>query len=295
MTTTPPTQYTIKDLERLTGIKAHTIRMWEQRYNLLNPHRTETNIRYYTGADLRKLLNVSVLNQKGLRISQIVKMTASEINARVVEFTSDFGDRHTQIEGMVIAMIDLDESRFTHIISGCILRLGFEETMMNVIYPFFKKVGVLWQTGSINVAQEHFISNLVRQKLIVAVDSLPRPSRPDAKTFLLFLPEGELHEMGLLFHSYLIQKSGHKVIYLGQSVPLHDLQEVLKSQNPDLCVTALLSYNSSEDIQRAIQSIAKITGKKPLWVVNSFQREIDFDIPKGVHLSTSVQNFKEQL
>src|SRR6056297_1840172 len=98
MTTTPPTQYTIKDLERLTGIKAHTIRMWEQRYNLLNPHRTETNIRYYTGADLRKLLNVSVLNQKGLRISQIVKMTASEINARVVEFTSDFGDRHTQIE-----------------------------------------------------------------------------------------------------------------------------------------------------------------------------------------------------
>ncbi len=269
--------------------------MWEQRYDLLNPQRTDTNIRYYTGSDLRKLLNVSVLNQKGLRISQIVKMTAAELNARVVEFTSDFGDQHTQVEGMVIAMIDLDESRFAHIISGCTLRLGFEETMMNVIYPFFKKVGVLWQTGSINVAQEHFISNLVRQKLIVAVDSLPSPSRPDAKTFLLFLPDGELHEMGLLFHSYLIQKAGHKVIYLGQSVPLNDLRDVLRIQSPDICMTSLLSYNAPEDIESVLVGITNITGSKPLHVVNSFSRELNFKAPKSVIFSNSAVDFKETL
>jgi len=295
MTKTPPTKYTIKDLERLSGIKAHTIRMWEQRYDFLHPERTPTNIRYYGPADLRKLLNVAVLNQKGIKISKIADMTEEEMNARVVEFTSDFGDQNTQIEGLVIAMIDLDELRFDHIISGCILRQGFESTMMNVIYPFFRKVGVLWQTGSINVAQEHFISNLIRQKLIVAVDSLPQPKRPDAKKFLLFLPDGELHEMGLLFHNYLIQKSGHQAIYLGQSLPLNDLREVLRIHNPNYCVTALLSYNSSEEIENVLSGIVKVTGKVPVFVVNSFQREIEFNKPDSVKFYDSVVDFKETL
>lgn len=295
MTSFPPTKYTIKDLERLSGIKAHTIRMWEQRYELLTPERTDTNIRYYSGNDLRKLLNVSVLNSKGMRISQIVKMSPEELNARVVEFNSDFNDRDTQIEGLIIAMIDLDESRFTQIISGCMLRQGFEDTMLHVIYPFFKKVGVLWQTGSINAAQEHFISNLVRQKLIVAVDSLPHPRRPDARTYLLFLPEGELHEMGLLFHSYLIQKAGHKVIYLGQSVPLNDLKEVIRIQKPDEFVTALLSYNSPEEIESVLGSITAITGSRRLYVVNSFSRELNFKAPGNVVFSNSVLDFKESL
>lgn len=295
MTNNPPTKYSIKDLERLSGIKAHTIRMWEQRYNFLNPERTETNIRHYSGEDLRKLLNVAVLNQKGIKISHIVKMTEQEMNARVVEFTSDFGDQQTQIEGLVIAMIDLDESRFNHIISGCILRQGFEDTMLNVIYPFFKKVGVLWQTGSINAAQEHFISNLIRQKLIVAVDALPHSNLPDARKYVLFLPEGELHEMGLLFHSYLIQKAGHKVIYLGQSVPLNDLREVMRIQNPDICMTALLSYNFPEEIESVLKGITHITGPKPLYVVNSFSRELNFKAPKSVVFSNSVVDFKETL
>lgn len=295
MKNVPATTYSIKDLERLSGIKAHTIRMWEQRYGLLNPDRSDTNIRTYSAEDLRKVLNVAVLNQKGMRISQIVKMNPAEMNARVVEFTSDFGDKKVQIEGLVIAMIDLDEDRFDHIISGSILRLGFEETMISVVYPFFKKVGALWLTGSINAAQEHFISNLVRQKLIVAVDSLPRHRKHDAKKYLLFLPEGELHEMGLLFHSYLIQKAGNRVIYLGQSVPLNDLEEVIRIQNPDACVTALLSYNSKEEIESVLNTIVKITGQLDLWVVNSFQRDFDFDAPQSVRFSQSVQDFKTQL
>lgn len=295
MQSVPDTIYSIKDLERLSGVKAHTVRMWEQRYNLLTPLRSDTNIRNYSGEELRKLLNVAVLNQKGLRISDIVKMSPDEINARVVEFISDFGDHRVQVEGLVIAMIDLDEARFNHILAGSTLRIGFENTMLQVIYPFFKKVGVLWLTGSINAAQEHFISNLIRQKLVVAIDSLPGQRRPDARTFLLFLPEGELHEMGLLFHSYLIQRAGHKVIYLGQSVPLRDLQEVLRIQKPDECVTALLSYNAKEDIEAVLNAIVKVTGELPVHVVNSFQRDFSFSAPSTVRFSESVQDFKTAL
>jgi len=295
MSKAPNLQYTIKDLERLSGIKAHTLRIWEQRYGLLSPNRTDTNIRYYTGDDLRKILNVSVLNQKGIKISKIVHLSDEEINIRVIEFTSDFSDQGLQIEGLVIAMIDLDESRFEQIIQSCISRSGFEETMLKVIYPFLKKVGVLWQTGSISAAQEHFISHLIRQKIIVAIDLLPYVSRTDSLTYLLFLPEGELHEMGLLFHNYLIKRSGHKSIYLGQTVPLKDLTEVIAIRKPDILVTALLSYNSSEDVVKVINGINMASDSMPLWITNVMPSLAGATFPENVVFSTSALHFKNSL
>lgn len=295
MSKVPTLQYTIKDLERLSGIKAHTLRIWEQRYNLLSPKRTDTNIRYYTGDDLRKILNISVLNQKGIKISKIVELSESEINNRVIHFTSDFSDQELQIDGLVIAMIDLDEPRFEQILQACVLRLGFEETMLKVIYPFFKKVGVLWQTGSINAAQEHFITHLIRQKIIVAIDALPYKIIPGFKTYLLFLPEGELHEMGLLFYSYLIKKAGHKMIYLGQTVPLKDLTEITAIQKPDFLVTALLSYKTPEDVLKVLLGINQTCNNLPLWVINKIPKSEDLDYPKNVIFSTSASDFKSSL
>jgi MerR family transcriptional regulator, light-induced transcriptional regulator len=295
MSKAPNLQYTIKDLERLSGIKAHTLRIWEQRYNLLKPSRTDTNIRYYSGEDLRKILNISVLNQKGVKISKIVDLSDEEINHRVIEFTSDFSDQGLQIESLIIAMIDLDEPRFEQIIQACVLRLGFEDTMIKVIYPFFKKVGVLWQTGSINAAQEHFITHLIRQKIIVAIDMLPYKTRLDSRTFLLFLPEGELHEMGLLFHNYLIKRSGHKSIYLGQTVPLKDLTEIVAIQKPDLLVTALLSYNSTDDVLKVLNGINKASGSLPLWITNVMPRPEGITFPENILFSTSALHFKSTL
>lgn len=295
MSKLPHIKYTIKDLERLSGVKAHTIRMWEQRYNLLQPERTATNIRYYSGNDLRKLLNVSVLNQKGIKISRIIQMSAQEVHAKIEELSTDFCDQQTQVEGLIVAMIDLDETRFEHILAGCTKELGFEETMLQVIYPFFTKVGVLWQTGSILPAQEHFISNLVRQKLIVAIDALPHQKKNNAKKFVLFLPEGELHELGLLFHAYLIKKAGHHAIYLGQSVPVTDLQAVLSLHNPNVCVTSLLTYSAADEIEDTLHRIVEVTGSTPVWLISNFRENAAVGLPKTVQPYGQLAEFKAQL
>ncbi len=191
--------YSIKDLEQLSGIKAHTLRIWEQRYNFIIPKRTDTNIRYYDDKDLKLILNVSLLRENGYKISKIADMDQEQIAGAVLEITEKNFSFSDQIHSLVLAMIDLDEERFEKIMSTNILQTGFENTMLSIIFPFLSKIGVLWQTGSITPAQEHFISNLIRQKLIVAIDGCYVPSKEINNKYLLFLPEGELHEISLLF------------------------------------------------------------------------------------------------
>ena len=165
--------YSIKDIEHLSGIKAHTLRIWEKRYNIIVPKRTQTNIRYYDDEDLKRLLNVSVLNRYGYKISSIANLHEKEIRNEILAITSKYGDLSAQIENLIVAMVDFDKAYFDKIFNKSIMSRGLEETMLKVIYPFFEKIGILWQTGNINPAQEHFISNLIRQKLIVAIDDLP--------------------------------------------------------------------------------------------------------------------------
>ena len=191
-------QYTIKELEHLSGIKAHTIRIWEQRYNILCPKRTETNIRFYDDKDLKTLLNVSLLNEKGYKISKIAQMQPDQVIERVQQLCEIPGECSQHINNMVAAMLDLDEEAFEKAISTVTLQLGFAEAMNRLIYPFLHKIGILWQTGNITPAHEHFVSNLIRQKLIVAIDGQVVRKKAGAPTYLLYLPEGELHELALL-------------------------------------------------------------------------------------------------
>ena len=249
-------KYSIKDLEKLTGIKAHTIRIWEKRYNVVCPHRTNTNIRFYTDGDLKRLLNVSILNRNGFKISNIVRLSKEEINLSVMETSGSSLNFESQIENLVIAMIDLDEIKFERAISNSILKLGFEDTITNIIYPFLEKIGILWLIGTINPAHEHFITNLIRQKLIIAIDAENTSLLPYSKTFVLFLPEGELHELNLLFYSFLIKKRGHRVIYLGQSLPVEDLQQVRLIAHPDFLVTTITSALSGKELQLYIKSLS---------------------------------------
>lgn len=221
--------YSIKDLEKLSGIKAHTIRIWEKRYQLIKPERTCTNIRLYSDCDLRRIMNVSILNRRGLKISLIANLSEEEMRDKIVLLTQNSFSQDDQVENLVVAMIDLDELRFEKIMSASILKAGFEETFTRVVFPLLDKIGILWQAGTVKPAQEHFISNLLRQKLIVAIDGLLPSVLSDPKSFVLFLPEGELHELGLLYYYYLIKKRGHKVLYLGASVPVSDLAEILRS------------------------------------------------------------------
>ncbi len=285
--------YSIKDLEQLSGIKAHTLRIWEQRYNLLSPKRTDTNIRYYDDDDLKLILNVALLNDNGYKISKIAKMDITEIRAEVVKLTDRTLTHDDQIHALIISMIEMEEERFDKVLSTNILKIGFEQTMLNIIYPFMSKIGVLWQTGAINPAQEHFISNLVRQKLIVAIDG--QIYKGGGKKFLLFLPEGELHEISLLFAAYLIKLKGHKVIYLGQSTPRADLELVYKLHKPDFMMTVITTAPSSDQVQEYIDNLASMYPDMEI-ILSGYQIiGQDLKFPINVKTMNYIRDIKEYI
>lgn len=225
--------YSIKELESLSGIKAHTIRIWEKRYNLIEPYRTTTNIRYYTDQELKKILNVAMLNRHGIKISNIARLSDKEMKEEILRVSRSNPNLENTIDSLIISMIDMDEIKFNSIINKTISKYGFTSAFTNVVYPFLEKIGVLWMAGDVSPAQEHFVSNLIRQKIISAVDNFSHVFNPKAERFLLFLPEGEWHEIGLLFALYLLKEAGHDVIYLGQSVPYSDVLATGSARNFD--------------------------------------------------------------
>jgi MerR family transcriptional regulator, light-induced transcriptional regulator len=249
--------YSIKDLEQLSGIKAHTLRIWEQRYNIISPKRTDTNIRTYDDLDLKLVLNISLLKDHGYKISEIARLSVDEMNQEVIKIS----DRHLsypdQIHALTISMIDLDEERFEKIISTNILQFGFESTMIHIIYPFLSRIGTLWVTGSVGPAQEHFITNLIRQKLIVAIDGQVSKQRTNGKKYMLYLPEGELHEISLLFANYIIRARNNKVVYLGQSLPFNELVFAYDIHKPDYIFSAITSVPSNLETQLYVNRLAK--------------------------------------
>lgn len=238
-------QYSIKDLEQLSGIKAHTLRIWEKRYEIISPKRTATNIRYYTDADLKKVLNIAMLNSQGMKISKIANLTYNEIVDHItnisLEGTNDKASYY--IEQLIIAMVDLDERLFNQIVTESSSAIGFENTVTKILYPFLNKIGVLWLTGNINPAQEHFVSHLIKQKIIAATDALSLEDQ-NGKTVVLWLPENELHELGLLFANYLARKANNKTVYLGQSVPYKDLISVINTHHPDALISNYVSMKT---------------------------------------------------
>lgn len=249
--------YSIKDLERISGIKAHTLRIWEQRYNIISPNRTDTNIRHYSDEDLKSVLNIGILNNCGYKISKIAKMQKEEISASVVEITGNNFDANVQIDNLIIAMTEMDEDRFEKFLSANILRSGFEKTFLEILHPFMVKVGILWLTNSINPAQEHFISNLVRQKLIAAIDGTVIAGNQEAAKCLLYLPENELHEINLLFANLILKKNGFKTIYLGQSVPYSDIKMVCDLHKPEYLITVITCSMSDMSVEEYVHQLSK--------------------------------------
>lgn len=261
--------YSIKDLEKLSGIQAHTIRIWEKRYKLVCPKRTDTNIRMYSDEDLKRLLNVAILNNNGLKISKIAKLSDNEIKDKILHLTDETGKVENQIDTLVYSMVELNEQKFEKQLARLVIQIGFDETITKVIYPFLHKVGVLWQTGNINPAQEHFISNLIRQKLFVAIDSVITDDTPDKKNFILFLPEGELHDIGLLYFAYLIKKAGHQIIYLGQTVPFNDLIEVNKVHPSQYLFTAFTTPLSYDNMIAYLKSLSEAFPQHRIFVLTN--------------------------
>ncbi len=275
-------KYSIKDLERLSGIKAHTIRIWEKRYGLLHPERTDTNIRHYSDADLKRILNVSILNRHGIKISHIASMKEKEMAEKILIISSDTSDYESLIESLLISMVDMDQDKFEKLLSRSIMQLGFEDSILNIVYPFLEKIGILWQTGAINPAQEHFITHLIRQKIIVGIDSVIPANNPSPKHFLLYLPEGELHEMGLLFYSYLIQKRGHKVTYLGQWVPLADMASASTVLNVDYLLTSIVAAHSGMDLMDYLVKLSATFHDKTIYISGYQVSQISGTLPGNI-------------
>ncbi|MFM6947608.1 MAG: MerR family transcriptional regulator [Aquirufa sp.] len=286
-------QYSIKDLENLSGIKAHTLRIWEQRYGILNPIRSDTNIRSYGDKDLKLVLNIALLQDKGnFKISEIAKMCEEEISKHILHLSENKLDYPDQIQALTVAMLDLDEKRFQMLTENIVKKIGFESYVLHVIYPFLGRLGTLWLSGSVGPAQEHFITHLIRQKLIAAIDQQELKLKPNSKKFILYLPEGELHELGLLFANYILRARNHSVIYLGQSLPFEELVFANQIHQPDYICSVFTTEPSASEIDDYVQELAKKM-PEPRFILSGFlltQDNRSEHFPKNIQV---LKNFQE--
>lgn len=236
-------KYSIKDLEKLSRIKAHTIRIWEKRYNLISPQRSDTNIRSYGDNEVKRLLNVSILNNNGVKISHIADFTDTQVKDKVKDILTASGEFENHVQYLIGAMMNLDEEKFIAEFNSFTELFGFEKTMLQIIYPLLDRIGVLWLTDQITPAHEHFISNLIRQKLLAEINNIPSPPNRD-DIWVLYLPEHESHELALLFAYYFLKNNGKTVFYLGQNVPVESLGNVIEEIN---CAKTFSTWTSPSE------------------------------------------------
>lgn len=232
-------EYKIKDLENLTGIKSHTIRIWEKRYSILSPDRTDTKIRTYTDDELTHLLTVSMLNRNGIKISKIAKLEQEDMNKLLWDIKVNKEPEYS-MDKLILALVSLDEELFKGTINGLIDKYGLEKTFVNHLIPFLDRIGIMWLIGTINPSQEHFMSNLIRQKIISEIDKQPIP-KEDSKSILMYLPEHEWHEISLLFYQFLLRAKGVHTSYLGQSLPYPSLLESIEKLKPHAILSSWLT------------------------------------------------------
>lgn len=283
-------QYNINDLEKLTGIKAHTIRIWEKRYNLLEPKRTNTNIRYYTSDDLKKLLNISILNKNGFKISRIAEFKDTEINEKVIEFTTRKSDVEDQVQALTMAMFNLDLQKFEKLITVSYINRGFENTYTDIIVPFLTKIGFLWQTDTISTVHEHFATNIIKRKIVAAIDGILPAFGESSKNCVLFLPENEYHDISLLYSYYLLKQNHHNVIYLGASVPFTCLNEINSFHNADSIVISFTSSYSVDKISDYLKLLSDKFKKQQIVVFGPQMDIYNNPLPKNVIKLSSPNN-----
>jgi len=279
--------FTIKDLENLSGIKAHTIRIWEQRYAFIKPQRTQTNIRYYTNEELKKILNISLLNKYGYKISHINKMSATEIQEKIISLSNLQAQQERIVNDMIQFMVDMNIDAFEEVLDNYITARGFDKAITQIIFPFLERIGILWVTDHINPAQEHLVTNIIRQKLIAGIETVFTHISTN-KLVLLFLPEGEHHELGLLYTCYLLKSRGIKTLYLGADVPIADLEFVTKFKKPDYLYTHLTAGNFNFE-KFLTQAQARLVNF-PLIISGQLTASYKKELPPKVFFKTSLQD-----
>lgn len=261
--------YSIKDLERISGIKAHTLRIWEKRYDILAPERTDTNIRTYDDDDLRKLLNIKTLLDGGWKISHVGQLDYESIKMEVEKLfeVRDKGVVVYQpfVNALTAAMLEINEKEFDRIFSSATTRLGLREAMIHIVNPFLQRVGIMWSVREAHPGHEHFATNLIRKKLFSAIDQM-LPIERKSEKFLLFLPEGEHHEIGLLFANFWLRSEGYEVIYLGANVPFDSVAEVADSVNPENILSFFIANRPVEEIEKYLGKVCRRFSKQTIFI-----------------------------
>lgn len=286
--------FSIKDLENLSGIKAHTIRIWEKRYNVLSPMRTETNIRLYDSENLQKLLNITLLHRYGYKISNISKLSEERIPQLVNEILSEKSVKNHAISSFKIAMMNFDQVLFLNTYDKLLSEKSFQSIFTDVLIPFLIEIGLLWQTGTISVAHEHFISYLIKQKLLINTEKLQYniPTKKD-KVFVLYLPKNEIHELGLMYLNYEIQFNGYKTIYLGEDVPISSLTDVKKYFDNIIYLCYMTVEPNKAAINNYLQEIKDnvLTGNSQFWATGRMVDNINTNsVGDKITVFTSIED-----
>ncbi|AMR29323.1 hypothetical protein A0257_20970 [Hymenobacter psoromatis] len=290
----PVRQYSIRELAQYSGIKAHTIRTWELRYDLLQPRRTATNIRYYDEQDLRRLLHVASLCGHGQRISRVMRLSEQERAQAVLALAATVPDNHeAQLNALTLAMLDLDEPLLHRLLTAAISQHGPESAMLQLVYPLLQRIGLAWQVGMPNVAQEHLVSQLVRQKLLALLDALPAAPPAGAPRWLLFLPEGELHELALLFLVYALRTRGQQVLYLGQNLPLAAVAAACQSYRPAALLTVLTAGLLPEEVTHYAADLRQQCPEPQLIFYGPLTQQLRASPPLASHLPPLITDVLE--
>lgn len=292
-------RFQIRDLEEFSGVKAHTIRIWEKRYGLLRPDRTDTNIRTYGLEELKALLNVAYLNQHGKKISAIAKLSLAEREQLVREMSVVQKDLDGALNTLKMAMLSFDEALFDGTCARFRAKEGFRALVEKLFLPLLEHIGMLWQTNSICPSHEHFVSNLVRQKLCAEVDAIPPPAIGQGPLTVLYLPESEIHELGLLYVLYLLRASGKPTVYLGQSVPMDDLAQLAALTNGPLrYISFITAFPSAEHLPVYAKGLTNLLpmDRATIWFCGSqVGRAGDVRWPAGVHAFRHVRDLLAEL
>jgi DNA-binding transcriptional MerR regulator len=249
--------YSIKQVEILSGIKSHTLRIWEKRYGIIEPKRTEANIRYFTEQDLKKILNISFLNKIGIKVSKIAELSEDEINIEVFSKYEKSKNTKDVVELLSIDIFNYDLYSFKEKVNDYLKVNSFDLLIKEIIYPLFNRIGIMWQTNLIVPAQEHLFSHYIRQMICSEINNIKR--KPSRESILLYLRESEYHELGLLLYHYVLAKKGYHVFYFGQSVPFEDIEHAIYNIKPKIIMTNFLAYLDADDFNLYINKLEVVT------------------------------------
>ena len=292
--------FSIKDLENLSGIKAHTIRIWEKRYNLLSPNRTDTNIRYYSLKSLQKLLNITLLYNNGYKISRIAKIPEDELPIVVREIVSENSVKNKAINAFKLAMINFDQTLFLNTYNSLLGDRSFREIFYEIFLPLLNELGLLWQTDTISPAHEHFVTALIKQKILLNIEKLQlaEPTKTD-HTFVLYLPDNEIHEIGLLYLNYEIVLRGYRVIYLGQTIPVTSLPDIQRYYDNIIYLSYFTVAPPAEEVESYLEEFQTNVNKNgdcKLWILGQQVKGlVNTDNYKEVSTFHSIEEVTESL